>query len=51
MVYNGDKMLLSKGYKILRFSSNRLIPTKQQLLDNIKILTTTDKQFIKIDLD
>lgn len=46
-----DEFVKSQGYKILRISSNRTVPTKQQLFDNIKILTTTDKYFIKVDLD
>lgn len=45
-----DEFVKSQGYKILRFESDRLIPTDEQIKDCISELVNTDKKFIRINL-
>ena len=47
-----DNFVKSQGYKILRILAyaNRL-PTMEELQDSIKILTTTNKHFLRIELN
>lgn len=40
-----DEFLKNKGYKILRIKSGRMIPNKNDVLEKIKKLITTDKKY------
>lgn len=45
-----DEYILSNGFKILRIKSGSLLPTKEQIVNAIKELLTTDKNFEEIIL-
>lgn len=46
-----DYFTISQGYKVIRFKSNYALPTKEQIIQAVDYLTTTDHHYIIIDLD
>ncbi len=45
-----DEFVKNQGYKVLRIKSNRLVPTKEQLVEAINYLIKNHKNFSKIVL-
>lgn len=45
-----NKIVIAHGYKVFRIISSRLLPTKEQIEENINILLNTDKDIIYLEL-
>ena len=45
-----NKVVIAHGYKVFRIVSSRLLPTKEQIEENINILLNTDKNIIYLEL-
>lgn len=46
-----DKIIYKKGFKVLRIKSGYAIPSKEQLLEGLRILSETDKNYYEIIME
>lgn len=46
-----DYFTIGQGYKVLRFRGNYEVPTKEQIINGVNYLTTTEHHYIIIDLE
>lgn len=45
-----DEFVKSQGYKVLRILGGKALPTKEEIIDKINLLTTTNTKFTQINL-